>query len=877
VALAPGTRLGPYEVIAQIGAGGMGEVYRARDTKLNRDVALKILPNAFAIDGDRIARFRREAQVLASLNHPNIAHIYGFEDSGSTHALVLELVEGPTLADRIAKGPIPLDEALPIARQIAEALEAAHEQGIIHRDLKPANIKLRDDGTVKVLDFGLAKAMEPASAISPALTASPTITTPAQMTGVGMILGTAAYMSPEQAKGRPADKRSDVWAFGCVVYEMLAGQRAFPGDDLSETFAAVIKSEPDWAALPPEIPIAIRALIRQCLEKDAHRRVSGMAAARFVLTERAILAPAPTQAARASTLSYVVAVVSALAALAIGVTATVRELRRSSPPEMRVDLNTPSTPAPLDFALSPDGRYLAFVASGDGPKRLWLRSLDEVDARPLMGTDDASLPFWSPDSHVVAYFAASKLFTIDLSGSPPHALADAPVPRGGTWNVDGTILFSPNTGALRRVQASGGTVTAVTQLTAGHAFHRYPQFLPDGRHFLFYVNGSVDVVGLYLGSLDGGQPKRLAAIDGGGVLLPPDRIIFANQGALFERQLDIAHGELIGEPRVLAESAVPLTLGPGGGMGVSASAAGHVAYRAGSGARTELVWFDRTGKVLEHATEADANGMAYPDLSPDGRHVAVIRSIQNNQDIWLVDLVRRGLTRFTFDGATDTVPLWMPDGARILFTSNRKRAFDIYVGTANQPGNEQPLLEDSSPAKVPQDVSKDGRFLLYYEVTPGNGRDLFAVDLTSHDRRPVGVANTPFEETLARFSPDGRWVAYQTNATGRFEIVVQPFPGRGGHWQVSTAGGVAPRWRADGREIYFIAPDGSMMAAAVTIGGAAFDAEPPVKLFATKVVNGGSIAANAPQYAVSRDGHFLINQMLDGPPTPIVLILNVKR
>jgi Tol biopolymer transport system component len=477
---------------------------------------------------------------------------------------------------------------------------------------------------------------------------------------------------------------------------------------------------------------------------------------------------------------------------------------------------------------------------------------------------------------VVAYFGAGKLFKIDVLGGPPQALADAPVPRGGTWSVDNTILFSPNTGALRRVQASGGTVTTVTQLTAGQAFHRYPQFLPDGRHFLFYVTGSVDAVGLYLGSLDGGQPTRLTAVDGAGVLLPPDRIIVANQGALVERQLDIAHGVLIGEPHVLAESAVSLTPNLGGGLGVSASAAGHVAYRAGAGARTELVWVDRTGRVLEHAIDADANGMAYPDLSPDGRHVAMIRTVQNNQDIWVLDLVRRGWTRFTFDGAQDTVPVWVPDGARILFTSDRKRSFDIYVGMADQPGNERPLLENSNP-KAPQDVSKDGRFLLYYEVTPGNGRDLFAVDLTSRDRRPVAVANTSFEESLARFSPDGRWVAYQTNATGRFEIVVQPFPGPGARIPVSTGGGVAPRWRADGREIYFIAPDGSMMAAAVTMAGAAFDVAAPVRLFATKIVNSGSLASNAPQYAVSRDGRFLINQMVDTASTPITLILNVKR
>ena len=472
--LAPGVRLGPYEVVGLIGEGGMGKVWRAHHTALRRDDALKVLPDAFAADPDRLARFRREAQVLASLNHPNIAHVYGLEQSAGVQALVMELVEGPTLADRIAQGPIPVDEALPIARQIAEALEAAHEQGIIHRDLKPANIKLRPDGTVKVLDFGLAKALEPTSPRGIDATGSPTITSPALMTGLGVLLGTAAYMSPEQARGKAVDKRSDIWAFGCVLYEMLTGRRTFDGEDIVDTLGAVTRLAPDWGALPPDTPAPIRRLLRRSLQKDFRERLPDMGTARLEIKDAAgqpaeavtvatVTGTSASVSSRRERLVWVAAgILLAVVASALGVTYWLQSTSISAP-EMRVEISTPQTNSPSSFALSPDGRHVVFVAVGeDGQSRLLLRSLDVVSTRDLPGTEGAFYPFWSPDSRSVAFFATNQLKRIDISGGLPLTITDAPVGRGGTWNSNGVILFASfdaKGNGLLRVSASGGTAT----------------------------------------------------------------------------------------------------------------------------------------------------------------------------------------------------------------------------------------------------------------------------------------------------------------------------------------------------------------------------------------------------------------------------------
>ncbi len=855
----------------------MGEVYKATDTNLKRAVAIKVLPALVAADAERLARFQREAEVLAALNHPNIAQIHGLEKSDGITALVMELVEGDDLSQRIARGAIPIDEALPIAKQIAEALEAAHEQGIVHRDLKPANIKVRADGQVKVLDFGLAKAMEPAGVSPPSMSMSPTLTTPA-MTQAGMILGTAAYMAPEQARGRTVDKRADIWAFGCVLFEMLTGTRAFGGDDVAETLANVINREPAWDALPLLVPTHVRQTLRLCLKKSTRERVPDIGAVRLALEGAFETATSPsTQTTTASSRGrwpWMVALAVAAALIAVLAVPALRHVRETLPAEMRVEITTPATDAPLQFALSPDGRSLVFVASGDSASRLWLRPLDRTEARPLAGTEGATAPFWSPDSRSIGFFAAAKLLRLDTAGGGPQVLANTSgTGLGGSWSADGMILFQQVfAGPLWRVAAAGGAPVAVTRLDSPRQVgHRHPQFLPDGRQFLFYAQGTPEAAGIYLGSLDGGAPTRLMAADSAGAFLPPDRVVFVRQGTLVARRLDLARAALTGDPVTLADR-VGVDGDARGGFAVSG--AGPVAYRTGGGAARQLRWFERTGKAVGVAGEPDANDQQGPELSPEGRQVAMRRTVQGNQDIWLLDLVRGGRIRLTFDATNDTHPIWSSDGMRLAFASNRTGVYDIYQRPSNGSGAEERLF-DSPNNKLTQDWSADGRWLVYYENNPTTGRDLWALDMTSPDHAPRVVANTPAEEVLAQFSPDGRWVAYQTNESGRFEVVVQPFPDAGGKWPVSTGGGVAPRWRADGKELYFLAPDATLMAAPVTAAGASFEAGTPVALFQTRIVGGGTVRTSRPQYAVARDGRFLINQPVgDATTAPITLMLN---
>ena len=855
-----GDTLGPYRVVDKLGEGGMGQVFRARDTKLNREVALKALPDSFARDPDRLARFTREAQTLASLNHPHIAAIYGLEDGPSAgagqdgvRALVMELVEGEDLSQRIARGPIPIDEALPIAKQIAEALEAAHGQGIVHRDLKPANIKVRPDGTVKVLDFGLAKALdEPQGSLPQELWNFPTTTSPG-MTMRGMILGTAAYMAPEQARGKAVDGRADIWAFGVVLFEMLTGVRPFRGGDVTDTMVSVISKEPDWRVVPAATPAALRRLLTRCLKKDPRARLQAIGDARVQIDEllsgapddasNATMAPAASSASR-SGLPWIVAA-AALTGLVATAPPIVRHLREAPPlvlPEVRVEITTPATDAPLQFALSPDGRALAFVASGDGPPRLWLRPLDQAEARPLVGTEGATALFWSPDSRAIGFFANGRLLRLDLAGGAPRVLAgNAGALAGGSWSPDGTILFGHAAeGSLWRVMASGGEPVQVTQNSSRVQLgHRSPHFLPDGRHFLFYMPGPPEQAeGIYLGSLDGGAPARLTAAESGGAFLPPDLVAFVRQGTLVARRLDLAGRVLTGDPITIADGVGVDQFARGG---FAASAASVIAYRAGGGASRRLTWLDRTGKAVGAAGEPDGTDLRFPEFSPDGRRVAMRRTVQGNTDIWLLDLVRGGLTRLTFDAAADLNAVWSADGTRIAFN---RRLNALYVKPSNGLGAET-LVADSPDNKVLQDWSRDGRWMVYYDLHQTNGRDLWAMDTGSPDHPRRAIANTPAEEVLAALSPDAQWVAYQTNESGRFEVVVQPFPDGGGKWQVSMAGGVAPRWRADGKELYFLAPDATLMALPVTTGSS-FEAGAPVALFPTRVIDGGTIMAGRP-------------------------------
>ncbi len=911
--LSPGSRLGPYEILSALGVGGMGEVYRAHDAKLHRDVAIKVLLPAVANDPDRRARFSREAQVLASLNHPNIAAIYGLEESEGTLALVMELVEGPTLADRIAQGAIPLADALPIAKQIAEALEAAHEAGIIHRDLKPANIKVREDGTVKVLDFGLAKAMESPASSDHAMN-SPTISLHA--TQAGMILGTAAYMSPEQASGKPVDKRSDLWAFGVVLLEMLTGRRVFDGETVSHVLAAVLKTEPDWTRLPADTPVSIRTLLRRCLEKDRRQRLPDAAMARLEIDD-ALTAPAAdpspagaaaSSSARGSRLWMLVAAVAVLGmvALAVPMVRQLREAPPDAPPETRVEITTPAGGDPLSFALSPDGRQLVFVAAGDGASRLWLRSLSTTTAQPLAGTEGASFPFWAPDSRAVAFFADGQLKRLDLGGGMPRALVAAPAGRGGSWNADGVLLFAPTNvgGPLFRVAAAGGDAAPVTTLDR-QAGHRWPVFLPDGQHFLFYAQGGPDTDGIHLGALDAGAPTRLTAADAAATYLPSGAVrdggpggaealreggwlLWTRAGTLVAQRLDLPRRALTGDPVPLADAVA--SNGDIHRSAVAVSATGLVAYRAGSASRRQLTWVDRTGTVLGTLGAPDEHTLLNPRVAPDGRRVAVQRAVQGNPDLWLLDSART--SRLTFDAGADRLPIWSPDGRRLVFDSDRTGVRDLYGKDASGAGVEARLVA-SAQTKIATDWSADGRFLLYVSIDPQTGwGDLWAQEMDPSTgaaragRAPGTVLRTPFTELWGRFSPDGRWVAYQSNESGRTEVYVRPWtppaaagaaaPAPSAQWQVSTAGGIHPSWRADGQALYYLGPDGTMMAAPVTTRGTALEPGTPVALFPTRIVGGGAAGNQlVPQYDVTRDGRFLINTVLDdAAATPITLIQN---
>ena len=859
----------------------MGEVYKATDTNLKRAVAIKVLPASVAADAERLARFQREAEVLAALNHPNIAAIYGLERSGPTTALVMELVEGPTLADRIAQGAIPIDEALPIAKQIAEALEAAHEQNIIHRDLKPANIKVRADGTVKVLDFGLAKAMEPTGAVRVDATNSPTMSMQATMAGV--ILGTAAYMSPEQARGRPVDKRSDIWAFGAVLFEMLTGQRAFGGEDVQDTFVAIVRDEPDWPRLPATLSPTLRIYLRRCLHKNPKQRIADVQDLRLALAgafEPA--APPPTVMALSSSggrQAWMAFAVAALAAAALAVPA-VRYLRETPPPETRVEINTPATDQPTMFALSPDGRRIVFVASGDGASRLWLRSLVSTTAQPLVGTEGARSPFWSPDSRSIGFVAGGTLKRLDLGGGAPQTLAPV-TGYGGTWSADGVIVFAPGpAGPLARVSTTGGTATAVTTLGPQQVNHRWPQMLPDGHRFLFYAqSGTPEVAGIYLGTLDGTAPTRLTGGDGYAAYLASGWVLWVRAGTLVAQRLDLKKAALTGEPVTLADGVAVDGFSLGGAVSVAAT--GLVAYRTGSATRRQLGWFDRAGTARGFFGDPDGSNLFHPRMSPDGRRVAVTRTVQGNTDIWLLDGARA--SRVTFDAAFDDSPLWSSDGSRIVFRSSRTGPGDLYQKLTSGAGVEERLVA-SDQAKTPTSWSADGRFLLYHSLDPLSGPDLWVVPIVG-DRTPSLILKTPFTEVYGVFSPDSRWVAYSSNESGRNEIYVRPFVlpnvagtaagAGGGQWQVSTAGGIYPVWRPDGKELYYVNPAGTMMAAPITVSGATLEPGAPVVLFPTRIYGGGVDAAQqGRQYDVAHDGRFLINTELDSAAAPITLLMN---
>jgi Tol biopolymer transport system component len=891
MALASNSTFGNYRIGEVIGEGGMGQVYLATDTTLDRKVAIKVLPESFAQDTGRIARFEREAKTLASLNHNNIAQIFGIEkgvrvaDSDATQpitAIVMELVEGPTLAERLEQGPIPVDEALGIAMLIAEALEAAHERGIVHRDLKPANIKVKADGSVKVLDFGIAKALDTTTISGPQ---AAQLTTPA-MTEAGVILGTAAYMSPEQARGKQVDQRADIWAFGCLLYEMLTGQPAFGGEDVTTTLARILERGADLSALPATLSLDVRQAIKLCLEKDVRKRVADIRDVKLALTGAFETGTAMNIAAVAATaargrLGWMLAFAASLAVIAVMSFPALQHLREETlppPPETRLELVTPATNAPTDFALSPDGRQIVFVASDDsGTSQLWLRSLANTTTQPLAGTEGAQLPFWSPDGRAIGFFAGNVLKRLDPGGGAPQTLTTITLPLGVAWGADNSLLFSANTvSPLMRVSASGGERTAVTTLEPGQTSHGHPYFLPDGRRFLFFVGGTPGTAGIYLGHLDGSAPVRLTAADSAGVYHPDGWLLWLRAGTLTAQRLDLAQAALTGEPRTLADGVATA----GNLSALSVASTGLIAYRTGATSGQQLTWVDRAGTVLGTLGEPDSR-MFTPRLSPDGRRVGVFRTVQGNADIWLLDGART--SRFTFDAAADTLPLWSPDGGRIVFFSNRTGVGNLYQKSSSGAG-EETLLLGADQTLVPSSWSADGRFLLYSSASPQTGRDLWALPM-SGDPAPFVVLQTPFNEVWGIVSPDSRWVAYQSNESGRNEIYVRAFmaPGApdvstaavGGQWQISTAGGIHPSWSPDGQALYYLDSAGNMLAASFIATGDTVAVGTPDLLFATHIVGGGADIGAGRQYDIASDGRFLINTVGgEGASDPITLIMN---
>ena len=879
MALAAGTRLGPYEILAPIGAGGMGEVYRARDTKLDRAVAIKVLPSALAQDPERLARFEREAKVLAALNHPNIAQIYGVEQG----ALVMELVEGENLS-----GPVPLATALDYAHQIADALEAAHERGIVHRDLKPANIKVTPQGVVKVLDFGLAAVMQNSVPPDSNATQSPTLTLGA--TQMGVLLGTAAYMSPEQARGKPVDKRADIWAFGVVLFEMVTGRRLFQGEDISHTLAAVIMKEPDFEGVPAQI----QHVLKRCLEKDPRKRLRDISGVELLLEQTRTpdpqpLAPSTLRAVRTARIAVCVAAAAVLSLVAI---AFVHFRERPTVAEViRFQIPTPNSGdfANTPPALSPDGRTLAFVVFGaNGRRQIWIRSLDTLEARSLPGTDDtAGYLIWSPDSRSIAFTLPPpvlKLKKVDIAGGPAQTLCDISDPALGAWNREGVIVFRFRTGLIR-VSAAGGSCTPVTLLDAkrGEVRHTTPSFLPDQKHFVYLrVYAKPEDSGIYVGSLDAKpeqqSAQRILAGTSSAVYAPSQDsaggyLLFVREASLMAQPFDPQRFRFTGEAVPIAEQ-VGVATGSDVGL-FSVSNRGALAYRTGgTTGNFQLVWFDRTGKRIGVASEP--GGYNTLSLSPDGTRVAFQRAHAQGggSDIWVQELSRGASTRLTADAARDWLPVWSPDSSQIVFGSQRDGIDNLYQKPANGAGDETPVLKTEAN-KLPQDWSRDGRYLVYSTNDRKNLFDLWVLPLQG-ERKPKLFVGTQFRESQARFSPDGRFIAYTSDSTGRYEIYVRPFSPDGnvaGLWPISKDGGTQPAWRRDGKELFFISADSKMVAVPVTTTPT-FKAGIPEALLTAPIFGGGAVG-NVKRWDTLDGKRFLINSVTtETGSAPISIVLN---
>ncbi len=841
-----GKTLAHYEITSQLGKGGMGEVYVADDLSLDRKVALKFLPDAFADDPERMARFEREAKLLASLNHPNIAAIYGLEQAEGKRFIVMELVEGETLAQTLSKGPLPVEDALGICRQIAEGLEAAHEKGVIHRDLKPANAMISEGDKVKILDFGLAKALSDErqsidSSQSPTLTEA--------MTRPGVILGTAAYMSPEQAKGKTVDKRADIWAFGCILYECLTGKRAFEGETVTETLAAVLTKELELATVPAKV----RPLLHRCLEKDPKKRLRDIGEA-MVWVE----SPPESVPARKPRFLRTWAAIAALLVIALATAVTL--LVRSRPAaeddrRMWFRVDTPEmTPQALP-CVSPDGRYIAFVGKSEGKYLLFVRPLDGLESRPLQGTEDALYPFWSPDSQFIGFGAGGKVKKVSVSGGYPETLCDLPgtlLFRGGTWNSDDVLLFAYASGPLHRIPASGGRPVAVTAIDKNRqeTSHVLPSFLPDGKHFLFTTNSTrPENTGVYIGALD--SDVRIRVVGGllNAVFADPGWLVFSRAGDLLVQHFNPDRLKAEGDPVTIVRQGVYSIR-----SGIAAFAVSRtnlLVYRSGIGfSSTPLIWVGRDGRQISAAYAASSQ----PAVSPDGSLIAATYYQEEfaSTDIWLIDTSRGIDEPLTRHPEWDQHPVWSPDGKRIAFS--RSGLFQISMD-----GRREEKLLDMQAR--PTDWSADGRFIIYRHDDSRTNMDLWALPLFG-DRKPFPVADSEFSEAQGKVSPDGRWIAYSSDESGQPEIYVQAFPSRSGRRKVSMSGGSDPRWRRNGQELFYVGADGKMMAVPSKLGEECSFGT-PVALFDAKIFNS---VRECTLYDVSADGQrFVLQQFYDSP------------
>ena len=882
-----GARLGPYEVLSPVGAGGMGEVYRARDTRLGRDVAIKVLPANCSTDPDRLRRFKQEACSAGALNHPNILSIYDIGAHEDAPYIVSELLDGETLRKRLIGANLPQRRVIDYALQIAHGLAAAHEKGIVHRDLKPDNIFITKDGRVKILDFGLAKLTQRDGNES-----QTDVPTRRVDTDPGVVLGTVGYMSPEQVRGQTVDHRSDIFSFGAILYEMLSGQRAFQGESTADTMSAILKEEPpDLSSTNHNVSPTLERLVDHCLEKNPAERFHSARDLAFALeamsgsvatTTETVTTTAYAQPrlTRRELVSWLLSGLFLLVALSLtylyfrSTPTNEKELTRFyvDPPE-KMSFNGPT--------VSPDGRNLLFeVNAADGKRQLWIRSLASLAAQPIPGTEDGGQAFWSPDSRFIGFFAGGKLKKVDTYTGTTQVLADVQQSqtRGGTWSREGVIVFAVALrGGLFRVPAAGGSPTQVTIVdSSGNPMAPiWPQFLPDGHHFI-YLERSMkpEETGIYIGSLDSTESKLLMHSHAAAVYAHPGYLLFLGDGrgplaSLMAQPFDVKSLQLSGEAKPGVQD---VAHNPGNGrVFFSASDNGVLVYRTGFVVNRQLTWFSRTGKQL--GTLGTVDFILGPSLSPDEKRLAIVRAdLSKGTDIWLVDVARGTNSRFTFDPAIEGNPMWSPDGSRIVFSSNRAGVYDLYGKPSNGAGNEELLLK-SNDSKYVTDWSSDGRFILYQAANAKTQMDLWALPLFD-DKKPVALEQSGFNETQGKFSADGRWIAYVSNESGNNQIYVRNFPPTGGKWMVSINGGSQPRWRNDGKELFYLGPGNKLMAVQVKSDGTNFEIGTAVPLFEANIA--GVTPMSGGGYVVTHDGQrFLLNlDPEESEPTPMIVVEN---